>query len=139
MLKRSPPMPHVNRLLTGPRAATGGVRAAVVLLLLLATIWQSCLLGTHNHLRQSPVSLSSITQQIGKAPLPSREAPLPADNCPLCQEAANAGNYLPVVPVVIVPPAPVVAWYGQTDTRQIADRQRSHDWRSRAPPLPLQA
>ena len=133
------PMPEPDRPLTGHRAVAGGLRAALVLLLLLATVWQSCLLGAHHHFRLPPVAAAGLDQAIGKAPAPSHDAPLPADNCPLCQEAAHGGTYLPPAPVAIAPPAPGIIWYTDTAAPQIVDRQRSHGWRSRAPPASLHA
>lgn len=122
-----------------PRVA-GRPASAFVLLLMLATIWQSCLLGTHSHAGQPRLSATaSQQQQVGKAPSPVRRLPLPADHCPLCQEAASAGVYLPVLPAVLAAPFPLAAWHAQSDSRRPVDRQRSHAWRSRAPPTLLQA
>ena len=98
--------------------------------------WQAVVAQAHVHVADRPVAsfggTATQASQAGHRP----ETPLP---CPVCREIAHAGHYLsadtplfgaPVVDVSSSPSAALPAF----------DRgNRSHAWRSRAPPLPLHA
>ena len=110
----------------------GWSRTALLFVLLVALSWQSFVVGSHIH----PRTISSIgsVQTLGHPPANERQSPSTPDTCPICQEIANAGVYLSAVPVVLIQPTPVAAWYGAEAHRQSMYRQRAHHWRSRAPP-----
>ncbi len=113
-----------------------GLRQAFLLVLFVALSWQSYLIGTHVH---PAASLSSISSGIGTgaAQLASRDRQLPnaPDTCPICQELAQAGHYLPPAPIVFDAPLLAVALLAVVAACfPTVQRRRSHDWRSRAPP-----
>lgn len=113
-----------------------------LLLALLAFSWQSFIVETHLHASKSgPVAASAghadaHAHARAKTGQPPSDLP---DSCPLCQEQASAGDYL--LPTAIAFPAPEAGavWFAATPTLALALHQRSHAWRSRAPPRPFQA
>jgi hypothetical protein len=115
------------------------VRLAIFLALIAALTWQSVLTQTHRHYTTRTTSTlampaaQAIPQQRDDQP----PSPLP-DNCSACRQMAQAGQFvLPSVPTVDAPgPAPI--WYVQSTTVDPGPATRSHAWRSRAPPTPLQ-
>ncbi|WP_137861693.1 MULTISPECIES: DUF2946 family protein [unclassified Sphingomonas] len=104
---------------------------------ILAFLCQSLVIQGHLHANPvthaagaSPVEASSIST----AALSGEDQ----SPCPICQEIAQAGTYLPVASATFVPPTPIALWRAVTSSLELALRQRSHAWQSRAPPL-LQA
>ncbi len=105
----------------------------MLLAALLAFSWQSFLIQTHRHYDRASVSSASASRQSNRQ--------LPADtpaNCPICSEIAHAGPVMLPTPIEIIAPAP--ATFHAADTRPLGLSlvQRSHAWRSRAPPHHLQ-
>jgi hypothetical protein len=125
----------------GRLAGVRALWAAMLFLTLLAFGWQSFVTQTHRHLGERGTSLSLSIQAIGGATA-EKGGQVPADtpdNCPICQEIAHGGAYLLPTPFLLQPPAAVAAWFAVTLSLALALRQQSHAWRSRAPPLRIQA
>ncbi len=112
------------------------IHRAFLLVMLVALLWQSYLIGTHVH---PATGLPSVSSAIGTGTpqLAARDRQVPgrSDTCPICQELAQAGHYLPPAPVLVEAPArsvpPSVAAAPLSLPLQ---QQRSHGWQSRAPP-----
>ncbi|WP_329629989.1 DUF2946 family protein [Sphingomonas sp.] len=115
-------------------------RIAILVVALLAFVWQGFVTQTHEHFQPAAVS----TLQIAKAGhyqatggQPSRDDPA---NCPICQDIAHAGAY-----ITPTPPAAVLATEAAAPSHVVplsfalTVRERSHAWKSRAPPIQLQA
>ena len=108
---------------------------AVLLFVLGAFLWQSCLTQTHLHFRLPPVS----TVVAGPSGQPAHfvDRPAPFDTspvCPICQASETSGHYLAASPVVVFQPERQ-SYRGAPATvlRSVATRW-SHAWLSRAPP-----
>lgn len=118
----------------GGRACSDKRHALFLLFLIVIACWQSCVVGTHFHGRaQSSVAATGSTTLAQRPPI-DRRGPGPADNCPLCQEAAIAGVYIEPGPIALPQPSAIIAWYHQAGSLLSIGGQRSHGWRSRAPP-----
>lgn len=130
---------------SGLRAlATGGrVRGpwlAVVMAVLFAFTAQSFVSQTHQHFGPDGLSLGSVAATAAPQS-PDRSAPQPdlPSHCAICRAVAHAGDYLLPAPVVLATPVARTGWV-EVATRAVPSRiLRSHAWRSRAPPIHLQA
>jgi hypothetical protein len=125
----------------GKRPARTRASWAVLLAVLLTFFWQSFVVQTHLHFEAGGYSLAAKSGEAGARAQPSgpqSPSDLPS-NCPICSEAAHAGNYLLPAPITFVAPAPMAFWLAVTILLGLALVQRSHAWRSRAPPYQLQA
>jgi hypothetical protein len=125
----------------GRSAGIRALWAAVLLVTLLAFGWQSFVTQTHRHTGDRGVSLSLAVKAIGGTQA-EKGGQVPADtpdNCPICQEVAHGGAYLAPAPILFHAPAALAAWFALTLLLALALRQQSHAWRSRAPPLRIQA
>ena len=126
-----------------PIALPGSVRAswaAVLFAVLLAFSWQSFVTQTHAHF-DADAQIVADTGQAGSTARPDtdkRSSDAPAD-CPICQEIGHDGFYLPPTLAVLEAPQPAPTWQAVTTPFVRAVRKPSHIWRSRAPPVPLQA
>ncbi|MET0310024.1 MAG: hypothetical protein ABW023_15055 [Sphingomonas sp.] len=110
---------------------------AVVLVTLLAFSWQSFVTQTHVHAARDSYSIATSGNAApSKAKSPSSGAPA---TCPICDEIAGGGSYLPPTPVSFHEPAAVSVWLDVAQSLASTVRQDSHAWRSRAPPPPPQA
>jgi hypothetical protein len=104
--------------------------------MLVALSWQSYLVAAHVH---PTTNLSAISTGIGdnstQAPARDRHLPGTPETCPICQEIAQAGHYLPPTPIFFDAPLLAVALLvaGAMPLLPLL-RPRSHDWQSRAPP-----
>jgi hypothetical protein len=104
-----------------------------ILLLLFALTWQALLVQGHIH----PANVQPVAARaaghvaISAASSGFPDAPV---TCPLCQEQALSGSYVPVDPAVIVPPAAYTASYLPSRFPAAIETQSFHSWRSRAPP-----
>lgn len=108
---------------------------AMMMAVLLAFTWQSFVTQTHRHYDASSTKTASLAlQQAGK----SSPSDLPA-TCPICSELAHAGQVILPTPVTIAAPAESPVWLATTTPLALSRADRSHAWRSRAPPLSLQA
>jgi hypothetical protein len=114
---------------------------ALLLVTLLAFGWQSFVTQTHRHFGERVVVAGlSVQSPGGTDARKSGQAPADSpDNCPICQEIAHGGVYLLPTPIALPVPAVLAAWFGVALLLALALQQRSHDWRSRAPPRFLQA
>ena len=126
-----------------PIALPGGVRAswaAVLFAVLLAFSWQSFVTQTHAHF-DADTQIVADSGQASAAVRPDtgkRSSDAPAD-CPICQEIGHDGFYLLPTLAMLEAPRRVPIWQAVTTPFVRAVRKPSHIWRSRAPPVPLQA
>jgi hypothetical protein len=116
------------------RAGSRGWRIALLLCLLAALAWQSCLTQTHLHADRAAGTLSSLGTVRAAAAGDDRSAPDTPATCPICQEAALSGSYVATGPVLLALPAVATAWYPPAVSRPSRRDLRSHAWHSRAPP-----
>jgi len=120
------------------------MRKALVLFAALAALcWQSIVLPGHFHqidrnapAIEAPAIAPAAVSQDGNHGKRSGSSDTTGD-CPLCHELAFAGLYLPPPPVDFTLLLLPVFWLPVPEILRDAFRQRSHDWRSRAPPRPL--
>lgn len=103
------------------------LRALIALMMLVIFSTQTYLIQTHIHARATTSATQSVTN-------PSGKAPLDADQCPLCQEAAHSGAYiLPGVAALVVATV-TYSLVPLTQGPRIFVRSISHTWQGRAPP-----
>lgn len=119
---------------------------AALLLALLAFSSQSFVVQTHVHGETRTLvpahdaggsaAAHSGRGDAGRARIAGAETPFDwPDDCPLCRELVAAGDYLAAAPASFTPPPPAARWFAAVDPLVAALRQRSHIWRSRAPPI----
>jgi hypothetical protein len=116
------------------------LRWIVLLAALLAFSWQSVVAETHRHVPGEAISGPLTARQGQQAQ--SADSRTPADapaTCPICRELAHANHYLPPTPFAFSAPRAPVELRPATVPVAWAVHRSAHDWRSRAPPLPLQA
>lgn len=107
---------------------------------LFAFTAQSFVSQTHQHFGPGGLSLGTLaaTPVEPQSPDGSPQPDLPS-HCAICRAVAHAGDYLLPTPVLVAAPAERTAWV-EIATRAVPSRiLRSHAWRSRAPPIHLQA
>ena len=123
-----------------PNIALRARRFAIAVAILLAILWQSFVTQTHIH--AGPVGyVSMVSADAGASPRLKAGQPLselPAV-CPICQEIAHTGSYLTPTAVALQPPVSVSLQRAIAPSLAQTLHQRSHAWRSRAPPQLLQA
>ena len=109
-------------------------RCALLLLLLLAFVWQGFVSQTHRH--SNPVATAAAVTAAAQNPSPAGDQPAdtPA-NCSICRELAGSGPaLLPVALSIAVPDhPPFVATTANLPPQTLV--RRTHLWRSRAPPF----
>lgn len=115
--------------------------AGLLFVTLLAFTWQSFVSQTHRHWDRSGYTLGqSATPAAAAQAQKGGQAPADTpDNCPICQEVAHGGTYLAPAPILISAPAALAAWFALTLLLALALGRQPHGWRSRAPPLRIQA
>ncbi|MBV9747249.1 MAG: hypothetical protein JO157_00390 [Acetobacteraceae bacterium] len=129
--------------LSGRTSAPGGNRASVLARLLhviaLALLaWQALVVQVHLHAPEAPVGATpAAVAQAGAQLSPTRHRPDSPLDCPICREIAHAGHYLTPDPVAYALPIAVAAWLSVAPLPKLLLGQRSHAWRSRAPPAPV--
>ncbi|NYT42549.1 hypothetical protein HZY97_17385 [Sphingomonas sp. R-74633] len=125
----------------GGNAAFRALWASLLLLAMLAFTWQSFVTQTHRHPGAGGYALGLTAKAIAgaEAHKSGQVPPDTPDNCPICQEIAHGGAYLAPAPIPFHAPAAIAAWFAVTLLLAVALQQRSHGWRSRAPPLRIQA
>ncbi|MDF0489924.1 hypothetical protein PX554_17450 [Sphingomonas sp. H39-1-10] len=124
-----------GRASSRPAMVPGMARFCFALLLAVALWLQGCVVAAHFHEQpRFPAFSAAAGADIQRAPVDHRRAPTAPDSCPLCQEIATAGAYLPASPGAFAVPAPHAAWYAAVALWRALPRQRSHAWRSRGPP-----
>ena len=113
--------------------------AALLVVAMLAFTWQSVVTQTHRHFGATAFGLA-VNAPGGTGAQKSGQTPSDTpDNCPICQEIAHGAAYLAPAPILLDTPAVIAAWFTVTLLLALALRQQSHGWRSRAPPLRIQA
>lgn len=125
------------------RAAAANFTAiwrTVLLVALLAFSWQSFVTQTHVHFGTDlhVAALSGQTSSSAHSGTGKGSSDTPG-NCPICDEISHDGFYL--LPVLAEIEAPELVRFWQAVSAPLARtvRKRSHVWRSRAPPISLQA
>jgi len=108
---------------------------ATMVAILLAFSWQSFVAQTHRHYESLSAAATTVSVQ---SPGKSSPGDLPA-SCPICSELAHAGQVILPAPVTIAAPAEALVWLARTAPLALSRAERSHAWRSRAPPITLQA
>jgi hypothetical protein len=107
---------------------------------LLAFSWQSVVAETHFHSPSESVSGSVIVKQDGHGQPAQRSAPSDSPaSCPICRALAHVSHYLPPTPIVFDAPGPAISPIVSAAVTVSVLPKRWHGWRSRAPPLLLQA
>ena len=122
----------------GQSGKQGVMRAlwmAVLVAVLLAYSWQSFLVQTHRHLDGARTAASAGADGVQR----QNQSPDQPANCFLCRELAHAGHVVLPAPVVIEAPVVASFWLAVILLAGLSLSQRSHAWRSRAPPIRLQA
>ena len=99
---------------------------------LLLFSWQAIIVQAHLHVRPAAASASMSVAAVS-SPAPQR--PDSPSECPVCREVAHAGQYLSPGPVLVTPPATVAQWRALPTLSIVLRNERSHAWRSRAPPM----
>ncbi|BAI96727.1 MULTISPECIES: DUF2946 family protein [Sphingobium] len=115
-------------------ATLAGRGLAVLLATLLAFTWHSLVVQTHVHRVSVTVTHGGEAKRVSPHEH-SHDNPEDAPtNCPLCDEIGLSGDYL-LPPVPSLPePAVAVAWVWASIFLFSFKSDRSHSWRSRAPP-----
>jgi hypothetical protein len=115
-------------------------RWLVLLAALLSFSWQSIVAETHVHSPAEFASSSFIAKQSAHGAPAQRRTPSDSPaSCPICRELAHAHHYLPPAPIVFSAPGPAISPVLSAASIASALPRRWHGWRSRAPPLLLQA
>jgi hypothetical protein len=115
-------------------------RWLVLLAALLSFSWQSVVAATHFHSPSESVSRTILVKQSGHGQPTQHRAPSDSpESCPVCRELAHANHYLPPAPIILDAPRPAVSPVLSASSNISAHSHRWHGWRSRAPPLLLQA
>lgn len=117
------------------RQAVAGWRMALFAVLLVGFLWQGIVLQTHMHPYAAQAKGWASEGTVGQ-PANDRHSPTSPHDCPICQQIATAGTYVPASPAVLAGPAAIITWYTADRTYAAAHHQQAHHWRSRAPPLP---
>lgn len=114
----------------GARLSAGFL--AVLVVAMIAFTWQSFVTQTHIDLASMPaVTAQGTPTHVSQIPA----APDRPIDCPICHDAALAGHYLTPGPAWVLAPIVVSIWRFTAQGKAEARRARSHDWRSRAPPI----
>jgi len=113
------------------RATAGAWPRALVGLLLACLLIQATAVQTHVHYTHQGLSAAPGVQLV-QAPRSSGNDS--AKDCPLCQEAAMAGAYVPPPAIALpAPPAPI-PWTATAIVTRFVLRSPPLGWQSRAPP-----
>lgn len=123
----------------GWRGSSARLIRALALLLLA---WQAVLTQSHFHVTGEPIGGARTIAASTGAPPSARlsSSPHRSDDpvdCPVCREIAHAGHYLTPAPVLVDRPAGMAPWLAATALTVARGLERSHSWRSRAPPVSL--
>jgi hypothetical protein len=102
-------------------------RLLPALLLAFALCWQAGIVRAHVH----DTAGWSVPPHAHHAPGHGGDD----QDCPLCADVATASAYLASSGPALALPAPMRRWHQPTSVDTAAHPQRSHAWRSRAPPV----
>lgn len=108
------------------------LRSAIALFMLLIFTAQSYLLQTHIHAQS--FSNQAVTVAHAIAMPQGDKAPLDADQCPLCQEAAHSGSYILPGAAAALPVTVSFTLIPLAVPRTFFARAITHTWQGRAPP-----
>jgi len=106
-------------------------RSSMMIALALLAL-QAFIVQTHVH--AAPLQPSVALANGHTAQLPDAQP-----TCPICEDLALFGHYVPPVPVTLALSATVAFWFQPRAGIADAPRAISHRWRSRAPPSLFQA
>lgn len=104
------------------------LRALIALMMLVIFSTQTYLIQTHIHARATSTATQIVTSPTGS------KAPLDADLCPLCQEAAHSGAYILPGVAALVTATITYSLVPLTQGPRVFARIISHTWQGRAPP-----
>ncbi|MGU3391206.1 DUF2946 family protein [Sphingomonas sp. M1A8_2b] len=122
------------------QANTCAFRFAMLIAALFAILVQGLVVQAHTHVHRNmaPIVHAAGAQAFtGAADDGSTQQD--ETDCPLCWELAHADAFLLPEDPVFLPPATSKIWLAALLQSVSVRNVRSHAWRSRAPPLPLQA
>lgn len=112
----------------------------VLLAALFALSWQGIVASAHYHPGIVPTVQATVAD--GAVTAHPAQPRAPADtpaNCPVCGELAHLSIYLPPAPIVFAAPAALAMSAVAAPALFLPLHQRSHAWRSRAPPISARA
>jgi hypothetical protein len=128
--RQAVPAPLTARIRgAGQRLSAGFL--AVFVAALLAFTWQSFVTQTHIHPEAPP---GTVTHVVGAQLTPTQPTPERPIDCPICHAAALSGHYLTPGPALVLAPVVITVWRFTTTALAPSRSDRSHAWRSRAPP-----
>lgn len=113
------------------------LRIALLVAALFAVLFQSFIVQAHAHTHHV---MGPTVHSVAMHPLADEGSTQPDESdCPICWEMAHAGVF--VLPGNSVPLAPKTSaiWVAVQLPSFSVRNERSHAWRSRAPPRPIQA
>ncbi len=122
------------------QANTYAFRIAMLIAALFAILMQGLVVQAHTHVHRNmaPIVHAVGAQAIAGAADDGSTQQDEAD-CPFCWELAHADTFLLPEDPVFLTPATSKIWLAALLQSVSVRNVRSHAWRSRAPPLPLQA
>ena len=123
--------PAVSTAAARRRSAVARLARTIALLLLG---WQALVVPAHPH---AEAALSVAVAKVTATPV-SHRPDQPAD-CPVCREVAHGGPYFSPTAVQLSVPLAVAFHPATTSLTLLRGNERSHAWRSRAPPVLSQA
>lgn len=119
-------------------SALGAAWLPFLVATLLAFSWQGFVGQTHHH--SGPEIIASAAKAgVANGEKPERRSSDLPVHCAVCRAIAHAGPVLLPAAIALPAPAPQEIWIALADRPAQTRVQRSHAWRSRAPPRPLQA
>lgn len=104
------------------------LRGLIALVMLVIFSTQTYLIQTHIHGRTATTATQIVTSPSGT------KAPLDADQCPLCQEAAHSGAYILPGAAALLAVTATYSLVPLTEGPRVFARIISHTWQGRAPP-----
>lgn len=115
-------------------------RIAMLVAALFAILVQGLVVQAHTHVHRNtaPIVHAAGAQAVAGA-ADDGSTQQDESDCPLCWELAHADAFLLPEGTVFLPPATSKVWLAALLQSVSVRNVRSHAWRSRAPPLPLQA
>ena len=122
------------------QANTRAFRIAMLVVALFAILVQGLVVQAHTHVHRNmaPIVHAAGAQAVAGA-ADDGSTQQDESDCPLCWELAHAGAFLLPKDTVVLTPATSTIWLAALLQSVSVRNVRSHAWRSRAPPLPLQA
>jgi hypothetical protein len=128
-----------SSILTRSRANVLALRGALLVAALFAILFQSFIVQAHAHARHDMAPIAHSVETHAKAGTADGSTQPDESDCPICWEMAHSGVFvLPGDPVFLAPETSAI-WVAALLPSASVRNGRSHAWRSRAPPLPLQA